>query len=107
MPRGEKGVRQLFGGQWYGLRNHSVKSSQTPFGQARMEFLLGQTRDADDFVARVGARENFELGLREVEQVGEEREAGGVGGSFHRRRRQPDLERLTDPAGDGIARGAG
>ncbi len=72
-----------------------------------MDFVLGQPRDADDFVTGTVASENFELGLREIEQVGEEREAGGVGRPFHRWRRQPDLERLADPAGDGIARGAG
>lgn len=72
-----------------------------------MDFVLRQTRDADDFVAGACALESFELGLREIKQVGEEREAGGVGRALHRRRGQPDLESLTDPARNCIARGAG
>jgi hypothetical protein len=72
-----------------------------------MDFFLGQTFDANYFVTGAGASENVELGLREIKQVGEERETGGVGRSFHRRRRQPDLESLASPACDGIARGTG
>src|SRR5436309_12435325 len=51
------------------------------------------------------AAENFELSLWEIEQVGEEIEAGGVGCTLHGRRRQPDFQDVSDPADDLVVRG--
>ena len=49
--------------------------------------------------------ENFELSLRNIKELGEEIEAGGVGRALHRRRRQPNVQGVSGPADDRVARG--
>jgi len=65
---------------------------------------LRQTDDAEHFVAGALAPENYELGLREIKKVGEECQAGGVGRAFYRRRRQPNVQGVSGPADDRVAR---
>ena len=72
--------------------------------QPCMDFVLRQTRDADHFLTGTLAPENFELGLREIKKIGEEFEAGGVGRALHRRRRQPNVQGVSAPADDRVAR---
>jgi hypothetical protein len=75
--------------------------------QSSIHFFLTQTGDTDDFGAGTLASENFELRLGKIEKVGEEFEAGGVGRALHRRRRQPNVQGVSGPAGDRVARSSG
>src|SRR5438105_15963471 len=72
--------------------------------QSRVDLFLIQTCDLHDFVAGMFTAENFELSLREIEQVGQEGQAGGVGRALHRRRRQPNVQGVSGPADDRVAR---
>lgn len=66
--------------------------------QSCMNFVFGQTRDADDFGAGAGALDDGQTGRGEIKQLGEKGKTGVVGLPLDRRRRQSDLERLTDEA---------
>ena len=70
-----------------------------------MHFVLTQTGDPDDLGAGMLALENFDVSLRDVEEVGQEFEAGGVGRALHRRRHQPNVQGVSGPADDRVARG--
>jgi len=72
-----------------------------------MDFGLRQSSDADHFVARTVASDDGQTGRGKIKQLGEKFETGGVRFPFHRRRRQPDLERLTDQARHLVAGGPG
>jgi hypothetical protein len=61
-----------------------------------MDFVLRQTRDADEFGAGARAVDDGQTGRGKIEQLGEKGKTGVVGFPFHRRRRQSDLERVTD-----------
>jgi hypothetical protein len=75
--------------------------------QSSEDLFLTQTCDLHDFGAGTLASENFELRLGKIEQVGQEFQAGGVRGAFHRRRRQPNVQGVSGPAGDRVARSSG
>ena len=72
-----------------------------------MDFRLGQPRDADEFVAGARALDEGQTGRGKVEQLGEKGETGVVGLPLDRRRRQFDLELVTDQARHLVAGGAG
>jgi len=72
-----------------------------------MNFVFGQTRDADDFVAGACALDDGQTGRGKIEQLGEKGETGIVGLPLDRRRRQFDLERVADQARHLVAGGPG
>ena len=69
-----------------------------------MDLGLCQTEDADDLGAGTFAFENFDVRLGQVKEGRQEREAGGVGRALHRRRRQPNVQGVSGPANDRVAR---
>jgi hypothetical protein len=75
--------------------------------QSSVDLFLTQACDLHHFVAGTLAPENFELRLGKIENVGEEFQAGGVGRALHRRRRQPNVQGVSGPAGDRVARSSG
>ena|SRR5438128_1158197 len=74
--------------------------------KSRMDFYLGQASDPDHFVSGTLALENFELSLGKIEEVRQEREAGGVGRALHRQGHQPNVQDVSGPADDRVTRGS-
>jgi hypothetical protein len=75
--------------------------------QSSVDLFLTQTCDLHDFVAGALAAQKDHLRTRQIEEIGQERQAGGVGRALHRRRRQPNVQGVSGPAGDRVARGSG
>src|SRR2546422_8304729 len=73
--------------------------------QSSVDLVLAQTGDAEHFAAGAGAFENFDVRLGRIKEVGQEFEAGGVGRTLHRRRRQQNIQGVSGPADDRVARG--
>ena len=72
--------------------------------QSSVDLFLTQTSDLHDFVAGMFASEDLKLGWRKNEKIGQEGKAGGVGHALHRRRRQPNVQSVSGPADDRVAR---
>ena len=74
--------------------------------QSSVDLFLTETCDLHDFGAGALASENFELGLGKIEEIRQEFEAGSIRRALHRRRRQPNVQDVSGPAGDRIKRGS-
>ena len=72
--------------------------------QSSEDLFLTEARDLHDFGAGALASENFELRLGQIEEISQERQAGGVGRALHRRRRQPNVQGVSGPADDRVVR---
>ena len=68
-----------------------------------MDFVQGQACDLHDFVARVLAAQKNHLRARQVEEICQEFDAGGVGRALHWRRHQPNVQSVSGPADDRVA----
>jgi hypothetical protein len=72
--------------------------------QSSIDLFLTQTCDLHDFGAGTFALDDCQTGRGKIEQLGEEIETRGVGRALHRRRRQPNVQGVSGPAGDRVAR---
>ena len=75
--------------------------------QSCMDFVFGQTRDADEFGAGMGALDDGQTGRGKIKQFGEKGETGVVGLPLDGWRRQSNFEGFTNQTHHLVAGGAG